>query len=99
STHLERGLQAVKIKVGRPLHEDLTRLAAVREMIGVERNLMVDANTGWDLPEALRRAKAMEPYDLTWIEEPLNPDDARGHAELQQHTSTPIAAGETLFSV
>jgi len=99
ATHLERGLQSVKIKVGRPLHEDLERLAAVRAMIGDERRLMVDANTGWDLPESLRRAKAMETFDLTWIEEPMNPDDARGHAELQRHTATPIAAGETLFSV
>jgi L-alanine-DL-glutamate epimerase-like enolase superfamily enzyme len=98
-THLERGLRSVKIKVGRSLREDLERLAAVRERIGDERRLMVDANTGWDLPESLRRAKAMEEFDLTWIEEPMNPDDARGHAELQRHTSTPIASGETLFSV
>jgi L-alanine-DL-glutamate epimerase-like enolase superfamily enzyme len=97
--HLQRGLRAVKVKVGRPLGEDLERLSAVRALIGPEVGLMVDANTGWDPPEALRRARAMEVFDLTWLEEPLDPDDERGHAELQAHTSIPIAAGETLFSI
>lgn len=97
--HLRRGLRSVKVKVGRPLGEDCARLAAVREAIGPDVALMVDANTGWDLPEAMRRARAMERYDLTWLEEPLDPDDVLGHAELQAHTCIPIAAGETLFSV
>ncbi len=97
--HLARGLRAVKIKVGRALRGDLRRLGAVRDLIGPDVRLMVDANTGWDLPEALRRAAAMAEADLTWLEEPLNPDDAVGHAELQAHTDIAIAAGETLFSV
>lgn len=97
--HRRRGLRAVKIKVGRSLDEDRQRLAAVRAAIGPEMRLMVDANTGWDLPEAIRRARAMEEFDLTWLEEPIDPDDIAGHAELVRHTSIPIAAGETLFSV
>jgi L-alanine-DL-glutamate epimerase-like enolase superfamily enzyme len=97
--HLTRGIRSVKIKVGRPIEEDLERLAAVRKLIGSGCNLMVDANTGWDLPEAMRRAKLMERFDLMWLEEPIDPDDVVGHAELQAHTSIPIAAGETLFSV
>lgn len=94
-----RGFGAVKVKVGRPLHEDLARLAAVRELIGPRVELMVDANNGWELPEAGRRIAAMAPYDLTWVEEPLMPDDVAGHAALQAQSGTPIAAGETLFSV
>jgi len=96
---LARGFSAVKIKVGRSLDDDLARLAAVRKLIGPDVRLMVDANNGWTLPEASRRIAAMAPFDLSWVEEPLMPDDVHGHAALQAQTSTPIAAGETLFSV
>lgn len=97
--HVERGFQSVKVKVGHPVSQDLDRLAAVREAIGPERRLMVDANLGWSLPEAARRARLMEELDLTWLEEPLHPEDVEGHARLQAQTSIAIAAGETLFSV
>lgn len=92
------GFDAVKIKVGRPLAEDLERLRAVREAIGPDCELMVDANMGWDLGEAARRARAMEEFDLSWLEEPLEPEDVDGHARLQAQTAIPIAAGETLMS-
>ncbi len=97
--HVERGFEAVKVKVGRPVADDLDRLAAVRETIGPERQLMVDANFGWSLAEAARRARLMEEFDLTWLEEPLDPEDVAGHVRLQAQTSLAIAAGETLFSV
>jgi L-alanine-DL-glutamate epimerase-like enolase superfamily enzyme len=93
-----RGFTAVKVKVGRTLAEDLRRLAAVRELLGPDIALMVDANNGWDLPDAARRIAAMAPFDLTWVEEPLMPDDVDGHARLQAQSTTPIAAGESLFS-
>lgn len=95
---MERGFGAVKIKVGRSASEDIARIAAVRDQIGPDVRLMVDANNGWDLPEALRRIKLMEPFDLTWLEEPLPADDLEGHARLQAASPIPIAAGETLFS-
>jgi L-alanine-DL-glutamate epimerase-like enolase superfamily enzyme len=95
---MRRGFGAVKIKVGRSASEDLARIAAVRDQIGPDVRLMVDANNGWDLPEASRRIKLMEPFDLTWLEEPLPADDLEGHARLQAISSIPIAAGETLFS-
>lgn len=94
-----RGFGAVKIKVGRSLTEDLERLRAVRAAIGPDIELMVDANNGWDLAEAGRRIAAMQPFDLSWVEEPLVPDDIQGHASLQRQSGTAIAAGETLFSV
>lgn len=93
----EQGLLAYKIKVGREPGDDLARIAAVRAEIG-DAPLMVDANQGWDLAEAGRRARSFEAYDVAWLEEPLVPEDVHGHAELQAQTSVPIAAGETLFS-
>lgn len=96
---VDRGFGAVKVKVGRSLPEDLKRLTAVRNAIGPDIELMVDANNGWDLAEAGRRIAAMQPFDLSWVEEPLVPDDVSGHASLQLQSGMAIAAGETLFSV
>ncbi|NIR96632.1 MAG: mandelate racemase/muconate lactonizing enzyme family protein, partial [Gammaproteobacteria bacterium] len=66
------GLGGVKVKVGKPtLTEDLARLQAVREAIGPEMELMVDANQAFTVSEAIRRTHAMEPLNLAWMEEPL----------------------------
>ncbi len=94
-----RGFSAVKMKVGHTAEVDRARLAAVRDAIGSDTVLMVDANNGWDLPVAGRRITAMADFDLTWVEEPLLPDDISGHAQLQRQSGVSIAAGETLFSV
>lgn len=93
----EQGLRVFKIKVGRTYEEDLERIAAVRNEIS-DASLLVDANQGWDLAEAARRAHAFETYGVAWLEEPLVPEDVDGHAELQRQTTIPIAVGETLFS-
>jgi L-alanine-DL-glutamate epimerase-like enolase superfamily enzyme len=92
------GFSAVKMKVGRPLEEDLERLHAVREAIGPECLLMVDANMAWDIAEAARRVRQLERFDIAWLEEPLRPADVHGHAALQAGTPIPLAAGETLFT-
>lgn len=94
----ERGFSAVKMKVGGPLREDVERVRAVREAIGDRCELMVDANMAWKVAEAARRLRALEPFDLAWLEEPLAPHDVDGHAALQRGTSIPLAAGETLFT-
>lgn len=96
--YVDRGFDAVKVKVGRSLPEDLARLDAVRSAIGDSVDLMVDANMGWRLPEAARRCAAFERFELAWLEEPLPADDLEGHARLQAQSLVPIAAGETLFS-
>lgn len=96
----ERGLRGLKIKVGRPhVAEDVERLTAVREAIGDQMHLMVDANQSMTLAEARRRADAFRDVDLFWLEEPLPADDIAGHAQLARSTSVPIAVGESLYSV
>ena len=98
--HLARGFTAVKIKVGKAdVAEDVARLTAVRERIGPQTALMVDANYGYDLARATAAAKAFEPFDLVWLEEPLAPDDFEGHGELAGRTSVPLAAGENLHTM
>ncbi|AQZ64636.1 O-succinylbenzoate synthase [[Actinomadura] parvosata subsp. kistnae] len=97
---LADGIGGIKIKVGQPdMKEDLRRLAAVREHIGDDVPLMVDANQQWDRPSALRFGRAVEELGLVWIEEPLDAYDAEGHAQLAAALDTPIATGEMLSSV
>src|SRR5437667_9946134 len=59
---------------------------------------MTDANQGFTLAEAIRRARHLEALDIAWFEEPRPADDVAGHAELVRHTSVPIAVGESLYS-
>ena len=98
ATHsLESGIAGIKIKVGQPdMRIDLERVAAVRAHIGDNVPLMVDANQQWDRASALRFGRAMEKYELVWIEEPLDAHDAEGHAALAAQLDTPIATGEML---
>ena len=97
---LARGIGGIKLKVGqKDLERDLARVAAVREHIGPDVPLMVDANQQWDLTQALRAGRALEKHNLTWIEEPLNAYDYEGHAQLSQRLDTPIGSGEMLSSV
>ncbi|GGS96845.1 mandelate racemase/muconate lactonizing enzyme family protein [Nonomuraea spiralis] len=94
------GYAGVKIKVGRPdLAEDVARVAAVREVIGPDRLLMIDANQRWDLHRARRALAALREFGLHWIEEPLPADDLAAHVELRRSTDVPVAVGENVYTV
>ena len=77
------------------LDEDLERVRAVRAAIGPRMGLMVDVNCCWDGETAIKMARAMEPYDVAWLEEPVPTDDVDGSAALAAATSIPIAGYET----
>ncbi|WP_066952687.1 L-talarate/galactarate dehydratase [Streptomyces lushanensis] len=97
---LARGIGGVKIKVGLPdSRTDLRRVEAVREHVGDDVPLMVDANQQWDRTTAARMGRALEGFGLTWIEEPLDAYDAEGHAALAASLDTPVATGEMLTGV
>ncbi|MFG3439764.1 mandelate racemase/muconate lactonizing enzyme family protein [Nonomuraea sp. NPDC047897] len=94
------GHPAVKMKVGRPdLREDVERVAAVREVVGPDTLLMIDANQRWDLHRARRAVAALAPYGLHWLEEPLSADDVAAHVELRRSVDVPIAVGENVYTV
>ncbi|MGW2261656.1 L-talarate/galactarate dehydratase [Streptomyces sp. NPDC001780] len=100
SASLAQGIGGIKIKVGQPDGKaDLRRLAAVREHVGDDVPLMVDANQQWDRATAQRMGRALEEFGLVWIEEPLDAYDAKGHAALAASLDTPVATGEMLASV
>jgi L-alanine-DL-glutamate epimerase-like enolase superfamily enzyme len=95
----EAGFGGAKLKVGRPLHEDVRRIAAVREAVGPGFEIFTDANQAFNVDQAIRRARAYEGLDIGWLEEPLPADDISGHVRLSHHTSVPIAVGESLYSI
>ena len=96
---IDAGFPAVKIKVGkRELAEDVDRVASVRELLGPDRALMIDANQRWDLPRATTAIEALSAFDPAWIEEPLRADDLAAHSELSRRIEVPIAVGENLHT-
>jgi L-fuconate dehydratase len=89
------GWDALKIKVGRDLEDDKRRLAIVREEIGPDRKLMVDANQVWDVEQAIAWMKELAPFGPWWIEEPTSPDDVLGHARIRKEIKPiGVATGE-----
>ncbi len=96
----EKGFAGSKIKIGRPhLSEDRKRLAAVRQAVGDESEIMVDANQAFGRAEATRRARVLEEFDIAWFEEPMPADDVMEHVRLAASTSVPIAVGESMYSL
>ncbi len=73
-----------KIKVGADLADDIHRCGIVRQEIGPDRKLMVDANQVWEVDEAIRHIEALAGFDLWWVEEPTSPDDILGHARIAE---------------
>ncbi len=96
---VERGFDAVKMKIGRSdPREDYERVKAVRKALGDGIQLMVDANTVWDLKTAKVWGRRLEEFNIAWLEEPLHPFDKRGHAALAKALNVPIAVGETIYT-
>jgi L-alanine-DL-glutamate epimerase-like enolase superfamily enzyme len=99
-TNLGKGFRAIKMKVGRArLSEDVERVGAMREMLGADFPLMVDANMRWSVDDAVRAARALQQFNVYWLEEPTIPDDVEGHARIVREGGLPVAAGENLHSL
>lgn len=96
SGYLARGFEAIKIKVGRA--DDAERVAAVRELIGPDRKLMVDANYSLSVDDAISSALAFKPHDIFWFEEPIDPEDHAGYVAVAKATGVPLAQGENLHT-
>lgn len=96
---VERGFRAMKMRLGRPKpSDDVAAVRAVREAIGPDITLMIDANQGWEPNYAIRIGRRLEEFDLSWIEEPVPHDDLTGHSRIAAALDTPIASGEKLYT-
>lgn len=92
---VRNGWTHFKIKVGADPADDARRARIVREEIGPERSLLLDANQRWDVSEAIERVRELARFDPLWIEEPTSPDDVLGHAAIAEAVAPiGVATGE-----
>jgi L-alanine-DL-glutamate epimerase-like enolase superfamily enzyme len=96
---LAQGFKAMKMRLGSADPDtDIARVKAVRDTIGPQIKLMADANQGLNEAQAIRLGRRLEPFDLTWFEEPLPAWDLEGLARVSAALDTPIASGETEYT-
>nr|WP_321413589.1 L-fuconate dehydratase [uncultured Allomuricauda sp.] len=91
----EEGFKYMKMKVGTNVEDDMRRAAIIREEIGEDLKLMMDANQRWDVNEAIENMSLLKKFNPWWIEEPTSPDDVLGHATIAKAiTPIKVATGE-----
>jgi L-alanine-DL-glutamate epimerase-like enolase superfamily enzyme len=97
---LDAGFQAIKMKVGRAsTREDIERVARMRAHLGDDFPLMVDANMRWSVDQSISAARALQEFNLIWLEEPTIPDDLPGYERIARQGGIPIAGGENLHTL
>ena len=94
----EKNFKAMKMKVGLGPKEDLKLVSAVREAIGDDFKLMVDANHAYNKNDALYVGRGLDEMEIYWFEEPVAPEDYDGYKELKERLKTNIAGGEAEFT-
>lgn len=96
---VEQGFRSMKIRLGSPrLQEDLARVAAVREAVGPDIELLTDANQAFSPKQAIQAARALEAYDIAWLEEPVAYWDLKGHADVRRSVDIRVASGESEYT-
>ncbi|TCI90403.1 mandelate racemase/muconate lactonizing enzyme family protein [Tenacibaculum sp. M341] len=93
-SYVKQGFKAIKMKVGLGIEEDYKNVKKVREIIGDDIQLMVDSNHAYSLREATILANKIEPFNISWFEEPISPEFYKQYKELREKTSIPISGGE-----
>lgn len=96
--YVSRGFKAIKMKIGLGIRKDIERVAAVREAIGEDVMLMVDANHAYNASGAISTANKIERYDIGWFEEPVPPEDIDGYINVRNRSPIPIAGGECEYT-
>ncbi|HHS9796946.1 TPA: mandelate racemase/muconate lactonizing enzyme family protein [Klebsiella quasipneumoniae subsp. similipneumoniae] len=96
--YVQEGFRAVKLKVGFGVEEDTAVTRAVREAIGPDVELMIDANHAYDAVAAIQLGRKVEQYDISWFEEPVPPEDLAGYQAVKSALTIPIAGGECEYT-
>lgn len=94
----EQGFTGVKMKIALPPRQELERVSRVREALGEDIDLMVDANHGYNLPAALALGREFDRMGLTWFEEPVSAHDLDAYKDLRAKLDLPLAGGENAFT-
>ena len=95
--YVEAGFTALKVKIGFGVEDDVTVVNAVRDAVGPDVRIMVDANHAYDRAAALEVARRILPASIDWFEEPLIPEDLRGLGRFRRESPIPISTGEAEF--
>ena len=97
---VEAGFRSVKMRLGHPtLKEDVARVAAMRNHLPAEIEMMADANEAWRVDQTARAMHMLKEFDLVWLEEPIAPDNIAGQAHLRSLGLIPLALGENLHTL
>lgn len=96
---VSQGYRTLKMKVGESIEADIARIRAVREAVGREISIRIDANQGYRVPEAIRLARGLEGVGIEYFEQPVGAWDLEGLAEVRRATGLPVAADESLQSL
>jgi len=94
----QNGFLGMKLKVGYGIEKDICYVKAIREAIGDELCLMVDANHAYNASEAIQLAREIEPFNIYWFEEPVPPEDIEGYLEIKRNSNILIAGGECEYT-
>ncbi len=95
SRYAAAGFTGMKIKIGFGIEDDAAVIGAVREAIGPDRALMIDANHGYDAVEAIRLGQRVAEFDIGWFEEPVVPEHLEAYRDVRARQPIPVAGGET----
>jgi len=95
---VKKGFKKIKVKVGLGVETDRGNIKAIREGVGPEIGIMLDANCGFSTEEALRLGVMLEPLNILWFEEPVPPQDLEGYARLSDSLRIPVVGGESEFT-
>ena len=93
----ESGFPAIKVKLGTTMKEDVARIKAIREAVGMDYPVRIDANQGWDTLTAITTLKALEKYNIEHCEEPIAHWNTREQVKVRDNSPIPIMADESLF--
>lgn len=97
-SYIDQGFKHLKMKVGYGLAKDLRNVTAVREAIGDDIHLMIDANHAYDATTAIRLGRELAHLNIDWFEEPVSPEDIEGYIEVRKAIEIPVAGGEAEFT-
>ena len=96
---VRHGYRKIKVKVGMNVETDFANVKAIREAVGPDIGIMLDANSGYDAETSLKLGYLIEPLDIIWFEEPVPPYDYEGYRRLSERLRVPIAGGECEFTL
>ena len=95
---VSQGFEVLKVKVGVDPEEDFERIREIREAVGSDITIRIDANQGWTVSQSIKVLKKLERFNIEFVEQPVAADDIKGLAKIRRHSSIPLMADESVHS-